>query len=145
MNAIQVTLLVFVLIESLSMLELYFLKDNPMFNGVGIFSGWEISKRNPEVHALVCYLVNWLAGVKMIVISLVLVLAFMVPENTMLLGTIALAVTVSSFYWRLHPMLRAADKAGQVTPQGHSKRLSIMVAGLELSLFFAIGAQMVGL
>lgn len=145
MNALQVTLLVFVLIETLSMLELYFLQDKPMFNGVGIFSGWERSKADPEVHMLVRYLVNWLAGVKMIVIGLVLVLVFMVPENTKLLGAIALLITVSSFYWRLKPMLRTADMAGQVTPQGHSRRLSMMVAGLELSLFVAIGMQVLGL
>jgi len=144
MNTLQVTLLVFVLIETLSMLELYFLQDKPMFNGVGIFSGWEKSKADPEVHMLVRYLVHWLAGVKMIVIGLVLVLVLMVPENTMLLGSIALAITVSSFYWRLNPMLRIADKAGQVTPQGHSRRLSFMVAGLELSLFVAIGVQVLG-
>jgi len=145
MNTLQVTLLVFVLIETLSMLELYFLQDKPMFNGVGIFSGWERSKADPEVHMLVRYLVNWLAGMKMIVIGLVLVLVFMVPENTKLLGTIALAITVSSFYWRLNPMLHTADMAGQVMPRGHSRRLSMMVAGLELSLFVAIGMQVLGL
>lgn len=143
MNAIQVTLLVFVTIETLSMLELYFLQDKPMFNGVGIFSGWEKSKSDPEVHRLVRYLANWLAGVKMIVVGLVLVLVFMVPENTMLLGTIALTIAIGSFYWRLCPMLRAADAAGQVTPRGHAKRLSMMVAGLELSLITAILIQMV--
>ena len=145
MNAIQVTLLVFVIIESLNMLELYFLKDNPMFNGVGIFSGWEKSKADPEVHALVRYLVNWLAGVKMITISLILVLIFMVPESAALLGAVALVITVSSFYWRLCPMLRAADLVGQVSPRGHAKRLSMMVAGLELSLVFGIVVQMFGL
>ena len=145
MNAIQVTLLVFVMIETLNMLELYFLQDKPMFNGVGIFSGWERSKADPEVHALVRYLVNWLAGVKMIVIGLVLVLIFMVPESTTLLGAIVLVVTVSSFHWRLYPLLRAADVTGQVTPRGHAKRLSIMVAGLELSLAFGIVVQLISL
>jgi len=145
MNAIQVTLLVFVIIESLNMLELYFFQDNCMFNGASIFSGWEKSKTDPEIHALVRYLVNWLAGIKMIVIGLVLVLIFMVPESTTLLGAIALVATVSSFYWRLSPMLRAADNAGQVTPRGHSKRLNLMVAGLELSLFFGIAVQLLGI
>ena len=106
------------------------------------FSGWEKSKADPEVHILVRYLVNWLAGVKMIAIGLVLVLVFMVPESVTLLGAIALVITVSSFYWRLSPMLRAADVAGLVTPRGHAKRLSIMVAGLELSLVFGIAVQL---
>lgn len=142
MNAIQITLLVFVGIEALNMLELYFLQDNCRFNGACIFSGWEKSKEDPEVHALMRYLVNWLAGVKMIVIGLVLVLIFTAPEKTLLLAAVALVITIGSFYWRLFPSLRTADKAGQIQSKGHSKRLGIMVAGLELSLLFAIAVEL---
>ena len=145
MDAIQITLLIFALIETLNMLELYFLQNNCRFNGACIFSGWERSKADPEVHALIRYLVNWLAGVKMIVIGLVLVLVFTAPESTLLLAAVALVITIGSFYWRLYPMLRTADRAGQVKPKGHSQRLGIMVAGLELSLVFTIGIQVLGL
>ncbi|MBT3190625.1 MAG: hypothetical protein HN736_01345 [Anaerolineae bacterium] len=138
MKTLQITLTVFALIETLNMLELYFLQNNCKFNGACIFSGWEKSKADPEVHALVRYLVNWLAGVKMIVIALVLVIVFTAPESTLLVTAIALIITIASFYWRLYPLLCSADKAGQLSPRGHSKRLSIMLAGLELSLVLAI-------
>ncbi|MBC8335053.1 MAG: hypothetical protein H8E29_07305 [Anaerolineales bacterium] len=141
MNALQITLLVFALIETLNMLELYFLQDNCKFNGACIFSGWEKSKKDPEVHALMRYLINWLAGVKMIVIGLVLILVFTAPEHTLLLAAIALVITIGSFYLRLYPELRTADKAGQIKSKGHSIRLGYMVAGLELSLIFGIIAQ----
>ena len=127
------------------MLELYFLQNNCKFNGACIFSGWEKSKADTEVHALIRYLVNWLAGVKMIVVALVLVLVFTAPENTLVAATIALVITVASFYWRLYPMLRSADKVGQLKPRGHAKRLSIMVMGLELSLIFGVAIQLVSL
>ncbi len=145
MKTLQITLLVFAFIESLNMLELYFLQNNCKFNGACIFSGWEKSKADPEVHLLMRYLVNWLAGVKMIVIALVLVLVFTAPENTLILAAVALVMTIASFYWRLYPMLRAADKAGQLSSQGHSKRLSMMLMGLELSLILGIVMQMLGL
>ncbi len=141
MKTIQIVLLVFVLVETLNMLELYFLQDNCKFNGACIFSGWEKSKADPEVHALLRYLVNWLAGVKMIVIGLLLVLIFTAPEQTLLLATIALILTTASYFWRMNPMLHAADKAGQVKPRGHAKRLSMMLIGLELSLVFGVVAQ----
>ena len=145
MKTLQVTLLVFALIETLNMLELYFLQNNCKFNGACIFSGWEKSKADPEVHALMRYLINWLAGVKMIVIALVLVLVFTAPESTLLAATVALIITIASFYWRLYPALRKADKAGQLNPHRHSKRLSFMLMGLELSLAFGIVMQLFGL
>ena len=145
MKTLQVTLLVFAFIESLNMLELYFLQNNCKFNGACVFSGWEKSKADPEVHMLMRYLVNWLAGVKMIVIALVLVLAFTAPENTLILAAVALVITIASFYWRLYPMLRSADKAGQLSSHGHSKRLSMMLMGLELSLILGIVFQLLGL
>ena len=145
MKTLQITLLVFAFIESLNMLELYFLQNNCKFNGACIFSGWEKSKADPEVHMLMRYLVNWLAGVKMIVIALVLVLVFTAPESTLLVAAVALIITIASFYWRLYPMLRTADKAGQLSSRGHSKRLSMMLLGLELSLILGIVFQLLGL
>ncbi|MBT7988865.1 MAG: hypothetical protein HN769_03180 [Anaerolineae bacterium] len=120
------------------------MQDNCKFNGACIFSSWEKSKADPEVHMLMRYLVNWLAGVKMIVIALVLVLVFTAPESTLILAAIALVITIASFYWRLYPLLRTADKAGQLSPRGHAKRLSVMLMGLELSLIFGIVMQLIG-
>lgn len=145
MKTIQITLLIFVIVETLNMLELYFLQDNCRFNGACVFSGWKKSKADPEVHALMRYLVNWLAGVKMIVVGLLLVLIFTVPEESLLLITITLFLTTASYFWRMHPMLRAADQAGQVIPRGHAKRLSVMVVGLGLSLVFGVVMQLLHL
>ena len=143
MSVVRVFLIVFVIIETLNILELYFMKDNCVFNGLCIFSGWDISKADPEVHRLVRYLINWLAGVKMIVIALVVVLIFTAPEQTLLLAACAMVIAISSFFWRMFPMIRKADKEGQITPKGRSKVLSSMVAFLELGFLVAIFVEIV--
>jgi hypothetical protein len=58
MNAIRISLVVFAIIETLNMLALYFMQDNCFFNGICLFSGWDKSEENPEVHNLIRYLLN---------------------------------------------------------------------------------------
>ena len=145
MSAIQVTLLVFVLIEILSIMELYFMQDRCVFNGASVFSGWEISKEVPEVHGMVRYLVNWVAGMKLIVVGLLSVLVFTAPAQILLYCAIAMVAAISSFFWRLYPQIRKYDQAGLVEPQGRSKKLGIMVLGLELILITSIVIEWAGI
>ena len=145
MNAIQVSFLVFAIIEILNMLELYFMQDNCMFNGICLFSGWEKSKEDPEVHGLIRYLLNWLAGMKMLVIGLVLVLIFTAPKQTLILSAISMVITIGSFYWRMYPMICKADDAGQIKRKGRSRLLGTMVAGLQFSFIVTIIIEMVTL
>lgn len=140
MTALQVTLLVFAGIEALSVLELYFLKDRCMFNGIAMFSGWEISKEVPEVHGMVCYLVNWVAGMKLIVVGLLVVLALTALTQTLLMVGLALFVAVASFFWRMFPLVSKFDAHGFIQPKGRAKTMGLMVAGLEVLL---IGAVMI--
>jgi hypothetical protein len=144
MTFLQVFLLVFAFIETLNVLELYFYQDKAMFNGLSIFTAWETSKQTPEVHDLIRYLLNWLAGVKLIVIGLLVVIALTAPEQTLVLVAIVLVLTVASFYWRLHPMLREMDKKGLIKPSGRSKQLALMLSTLELGFVAAVLVQVMG-
>ena len=144
MNAIQISLLVFAIVETLNMLELYFMQNNCVFNGVCLFSGWEKSKQDPEIHGLIRYLLNWLAGIKMIVIGLVLVLVFTAPAQTLMLSAISLVITIGSFYWRLYPMICKADNSGQIKHKGRSRMLGTMVAGLQFSILITIIIETIG-
>jgi hypothetical protein len=141
MSAIKVCMLVFVVIEILNMLELYFMQDQCKFNGLCIFRGWEKAKEDPDVHELLRYLINWLAGIKMIVIGLVLILVFTAPEKTLLFAAVALIITIGSFFWRMVPMIRRADAAGRIQPAGRSRSLAWMVASLEIGLVLTIAGQ----
>ena len=51
-------------------------------NGVGVFTAWEKSKADPEVHLLVRYLVYWVAGVKVIFLALLAVIVVTGAERT---------------------------------------------------------------
>jgi hypothetical protein len=131
-------MLVFAFVETLNMLELYFMRDKSVFNGVSIFKGWEKSKTDPEVYEFVQYLINWLAGVKLIVLALVVILVFTASERTLILSAIVLVIAVASFYWRLYPMIRKMDNGGNIQPGGRSRQLGLMVACLEFVFIVAI-------
>ena len=142
MNAVQISFFVMVAIEALSVLELYFLQEKPVFNGVAVFSGWEISKEVPEVHELVRYLVNWVAGMKLIVIGLLLVLALTAPQHILVCACAVLFAAVASFFWRMLPSITKLDRAGCIHPAGRARILGGMVLGLELILFTSIAVDL---
>jgi len=144
MSTIQVSLLVFVAIEMLSVLELYFMQDHAVVNGVSMFRGWEISKEVPVVHDLICYLVNWVAGIKLIVIALILVLIFTAPQQTLICAGVALVLAISSYFWRMYPTLRKHDQAGLVEPRGRSRLMGVMVLGLEIVIIAAVLVDVIG-
>ena len=138
MSAIQVTLLVIASVEVLSVLELYFMQDRCIFNGVAMFKVCVLARKDPDLFGMVRYLVNWVAGVKLIVIGLIVVIVFTAPANTILYAAISMIFTIASFFWRMFPMSRKFDEAGLIEPKGRSKMLGIMVLSLEVFLVASI-------
>ena len=63
---LTVAIMAFLALESLNIAVLYFQPASRLGNGVGVFNAFERSKADPEIHALVGYLVNWVAGTKLI-------------------------------------------------------------------------------
>ena len=121
-------IVVFVVLESLNILVLYFQPGSRLGNGVGVFDAFEASKADPHVHGLVRYLVNWVAGTKLIFVALLVVILVTGNETTKLYAVAALIASILSFFWRLFPAIVRMDGAGQVTPRGYSKTLGIMIA-----------------
>ncbi|MCP5099603.1 MAG: hypothetical protein GY943_28960, partial [Chloroflexi bacterium] len=116
-------------LESLNVLTLYFNPGSQMGNGLGVFNAWEKSKSDPEMHQFVRYLVFWVAGTKLIFIALLLVILVTAGESTQLLTVIAMIASISSFFWRLFPIIKSLDEEGHITPRGYSKTLAMMIAG----------------
>ena len=143
MNILSIAIIIFILLESLNVLTLYFQPGTRLGNGVGVFNAWEKSKADPEMHQFVRYLVNWVAGTKLIFIALLIVILLTAGEKTILLTAVAMIASIFSFFWRLFPGIKQADAAGQITPAGYSRTLGFMIAGfiglfaiaLLLSLF----------
>lgn len=132
MDLLTVSIIVFVLLESANVLMLYFDPSTTRGNGLGVFNAYEKSQSDPEVHALVTYLTNWVAGTKLIFIALLVVIAATGNELTKALAVAALILSISSYYWRLHPTIREMDKRSEITPAGYSQTLGRMIAAFLL-------------
>ena len=136
MNWIKIVIAIFLCLETGNILILYFLPDSKLANGMGAFRAWEKSKEDPEIHDLTSYLVNWVAGTKLIFIGLLALLLFTADQQALLLAAGVMAVTISSFYWRLFPLIRKMDRGGQIEPANYSKTLGWMILGF-IALFLA--------
>lgn len=117
---------------------LYYFPDSRFANGMGIFKAWEESKADPEVHDLVKYLVNWVAGSKLIFVLLLGVLLFIAADDTLILAGGALILAISSFFWRLYPQIRDMDARDQIEPKNYSRILWWMILSMILVILFAI-------
>jgi hypothetical protein len=142
MDILRIVIVIFLLLEAMNVLTLYFAPSSKLANGVGVFNAWEKSKQDPEVHQLVAYLVNWVAGTKLIFIMLLIVILLTANEQTLLYTHLAMVVSVASFFWRLFPIIRKLDQEGHISPKGYSKALGWMI--LAFILVFA-GALLYGL
>lgn len=127
MTLITIAILLFIVLETLNIIILYFTPTSKKGNGVGIFKAYEKSKEIPEVHALVKYLINWIAGTKLIFIALLIVIVLTADEFTQTLSVTALILSISSFFWRLYPSIKRMDKRNEISPKGYSKTLGIMI------------------
>jgi len=52
----------------------YFMPESSRCNRLGVFNAYDKSKADPEIHAFVKYLINWVAGTKIIFITLLIVI-----------------------------------------------------------------------
>ncbi len=132
MNIIYFVIIAFLLLESTNIAALYFFPDSKLANSVGVFKAWEKSKADPEIHNFVKYLVNWVAGTKLIFIALLIVILFTADEQTLLLTGVALIVSIAVFFWRLFPLVRQMDRDDQIDPKNYSSVLGWMILGMIL-------------
>ncbi len=138
MTILTGVLLAFVVLEALNVIILYWFPTSDKGNSVGMFQAWEKSKADPEVHAFVRYLVNWVAGTKLIFLALLVVVMIVGNPITQLLSLVALVFTVATFYWRLYPIIRQQDKEGNITPAGYSRTLALMIGGFLIVFMAAL-------
>jgi len=127
MDYLDLIITIFIIIESVNILALYFAPGSKMFNAVGIFKAWELSKEQPDIHDFAKYLVYWVAGSKLIFIALLIVILLSGNDLTKMVSILAMAISIASFYWKLFPLIRKMDKADQIDPRNYSKVLGIMI------------------
>ena len=135
---IKIAIGLFVLLETANIMILYFFPETKMANGVGVFKAWEKSKSGSDVHDMVKYLVNWVAGTKLIFILLLGILFFTADQTTLVITAGAMIISISSFYWRLFPSIRKIDQKGKIDPKNYSATLGWMILGFILIFVIAI-------
>jgi hypothetical protein len=135
---LKVAIGIFMVLEIGNIAILYFMPDTKLANAMGYFKAWEKSKRDSDVHALAKYLVNWVAGTKLIFIMLLGILLFTGDQKVLVITAAAMIVSISSFYWRLFPAIRKMDQNGEIDPENYSITLGWMITGMIVLFGLAI-------
>lgn len=138
MNIISIVIIIFIILEFMNVSMLYFKPGSKMGNGIGVFKAFEASKENESIHALIKYLVYWVAGTKLIFIGLLLVILFTGSQTTKIWTGLVMVISICTFYWRLYPIMKALDEKNQITPKGYSKTLAYMIAGFIFMFLLAL-------
>ncbi len=133
----KIVIIAFILLELSNVLALYFAPGSKMANAVGVFSAWEKSKQDPEIHDFVKYLVYWVAGVKLIFLSLLGVIIIFGDPDLQRISLLALGFATATFFWRLFPLIRKMDRSGQIEPKNYSKLLGVMIFTFIVLFFLA--------
>jgi len=137
MTLIKIILLAFMAFEVSNVLALYFAPGAKVANAVGVFTAWEKTKQDPDVHAFVRYLIYWVAGAKLIFLALLAVILLFGDLTTQRMSVLALALATLSFYWRMFPLIRNMDRKGQLEPENYSQILGVMILVFVAAFFTA--------
>lgn len=124
----------FLLMEVTNVFALYFRKNSKRFNSTGVFNQYAESAKDPHLRNFVDYLINWVAGTKIIFITIIVVVVLYADKTTKIFVTLALILSILTFYLGLYPLVKKMDKAGQLDPHGYSKMLFIMITIFVLVL-----------
>lgn len=128
MDILSTVIIFFIILETLNVIILYKYPTSKKGNGVGVFDAFEKSKSDPEVHAFIKYLINWIAGTKLIFILLLIVIIATGSINTKIFSLVALIISISTFFWKLYPIIKKIDEKGNISPKGYSRTLGTMIA-----------------
>lgn len=138
MNILTIAIIGFLVLETANVVTLYFFPGSKYANGVGVFKAWEKSKQDPEVHSFVRYLVYWVAGTKLIFITLLIVILFTADDRTLVFSAAALVLSIASFFWRLFPLIRKMDRDLQLNPRNYPAVLGALISAFILVFLIAI-------
>lgn len=136
MDLLSVAILVFIVMESANVAILYFWPGSQLGNGVGVFNAFH-NPQDEEHKLFASYLVNWVAGVKLIFIFLLAVILAIGTEEVRVWAVVAMILSIATYFWRLHPIIQ---KLG-ITPKGYSKALGWMIAGFMGMFSLALAAH----
>lgn len=142
MSLLSIAILIFIIMESANVAILYFWPGSQLGNGVGVFNAFHNSE-SEEQRLFTFYLINWVAGVKLIFIFLLAVILVIGTEQVKLRAVVAMILSIATYFWRLHPTIKKLDAMGCITPKGYSKALGWMITGFMLMFTTALTAHII--
>lgn len=138
MDFISAVLIIFIVLETSNVVMLYFIPGTKKGNAMGTFKSYKKYKDNKEIFPLVSYLVNWVAGTKLIFIVLLIGVVILGTPEIKIFSVVGLILSVSTFYIKLYPAIKKMDSNNHITPKGYSKTLGIMIAIFILLFIIAL-------
>jgi hypothetical protein len=144
MDTISIVLLLFIVIECLNVVLLYKVPWSTKGNAVGVFKAYAKAKADPELSVLIDYLVNWIAGTKLIFIVLLIGVIITGSPATKVFSVIALIFSISTFFSRLFPIIKKMEAGGGLTIDGYSRTLAIMIATFIAVFIAALVVYLIG-
>lgn len=143
MSILAIVLAAFALLETLNVVLLYKMPGSTKGNAVGVFRAYPKTQEDPEVREFVNYLINWVAGTKLIFVVLIIGIIITGSPETQVFSTIALIFSIATFFSQLYPMLRRMDEQHELEPRGYSRTLATMIAGFIAVFTIALAVYFV--
>jgi len=134
---LNICISLFVIMELANVLTLYFHPDTKQFNGMGVFKAWHNIKDEERYGDLARYLVNWVAGAKLIFLALLIVILFFGSHEVKVISCAVMILSIASFFWRLFPIMKKIDTEGMIDPQNYHKTLAIMISSIMVLFLVA--------
>lgn len=138
MDILSISIIIFCVMELGNVLILYFMPDSKLGNGVAVFDSWRDVKKDESLDLFPHYMAYWVAGVKLIFIFLLMVVLFTGTEVTKMWAVIAMILSIATYFWKLHPIIKKLDRMNKITPKGYSKILGFMIIGFLLMFTIAL-------
>lgn len=138
MDILSVAIIIFCIMELGNVLILYFMPDSKLGNGVAVFDSWRDSKKEKPLDLFAHYMAYWVAGVKLIFIFLLLVILLTGSELTKVWAVVAMILSIATYFWKLHPIIKELDNMGKISPKGYSKVLGLMITGFLIMFSLAL-------
>ncbi len=125
---LNIAIIIFIILETLNVFILYRAPLSRLGNGVGVFNRLNELEDEPS-KMILKYFANWIAGVKMIFILLLLVILVFGDESIKIYSCVVMTFSIATYFWKLRPIINKLDEMGQITPKGYSKILTLMISG----------------
>ncbi len=134
MNILDIVIALFIFLESLNIIILYYFPEFKYGNGVYAFKVREKFAQDESLELFGRYMTNWVAGSKIIFVSLLLIILFRATDTVKLYSVIVLIPCIATYFFKLHPIIKRIDQMGDLKPKGYSKVLFWNIA-IFISMF----------